>query len=468
MFDHIQKLGMEFHTSARTGDLISRAVSDTAQLQMMLGALGFGLISTLLTLPIGIVAIFLLSWKLAIISLIVFPLFVFSANFFSLRIRRLSRRLQESNAERTQVLSQAIHGVRDIKMLGIENEFLRRFREKVIHLAHSTVELIKSISTYKEITGFMGGISTLLLLWFGGREFLDHNISVGTLSAFATILIYVFSAALRVVRLSGDAQVARASWERISEILSLPPERKKSSRVQSFSIKGEVHFKEVAFQYNNNRRPVLHDLNFKIKPEECVAIVGPSGIGKTTLVNLLLGFYTPQYGQVLIDGIDVRDIEPEVLRREVIGVFPQEPFIFPDSIKQNILLGREDASEEEIITAAKAANIHDFIASLPEGYNTKISEKGLNLSGGERQKIAIARALLRNPKILIFGDSEKLIIEALREIVRGRTTIIITHRLSLLALASRVAILNNGKIEIEGNYHEVTSSFPTDVESLLT
>ena len=466
LFTHIQDLGMAFHSSARTGDLISRVVSDTAQLQMVLGSPALGLISSVITLAAGAVVMFLLHWKLALVSLLALPLFTYFAGFFSKRIRRRSRKLQESNAERMQTLAQAFYGIREMKTLGVENEFRLRFRSRVADLVRSVVDLVKSISAYKGITGFVGGIGPVVVLWFGGREVMAGSVSLGTLLAFSAVLVYVFTSARSIIHLYGDVQIARASFGRISEILSLPTETDCCGKVQPVSVKGHVEFHEVAFSYDTGRS-VLRGLSLEIEANECVAIVGASGAGKTTLVNLLLGFYKPQRGHVYLDGIDVRDLDRGVLRR-FFGVVPQEPFLFPESIKQNILYGRLDATEEEVVEAARIANIHSFIAAIPEGYNARIGEKGLRVSGGEKQRIAIARAVLRNPRILIFDEatseidqhSEELIRDALGEIVKNRTTIIITHRPSMLALASRIAVLDNGEIVACGTHNELSDCCP--------
>ena len=462
LFRHVQDLDLSFFENSKTGYLMSRISSDVSNLQGLLAGTLLNFLKDSLTFIIGAIVILTFHWKLTLLSLFILPFFVYSINFFSKEIRKKSKDFQEKFALVFDVLHESISAIFTVKYFQLERhetlKFVKRMRNKII--SSIRFNITTSLSSY--ITAFLGGIGPLVVLWYGGREVIRGNLTLGTLIAFNAFLGYLFGPAQRLMNLNTQIQTSLASLERVFELFDIEPKIKDPKNPRKFhNIKGKVEFKNVSFSYNSSE-PVLKNINLIAEPGETIAIVGKSGAGKTSLVNLILRFYDPQEGNILIDGVNIKEVRLRELRK-AIGIVPQETFLFSGTIKENIKYGKLNATDEEIIKAAELANADEFIRKLPSGYDTEVGERGVKLSGGQRQRIAIARAILRDPKILIFdeatsdldSESERLIQDALRKLLKNRTTFIIAHRFSTILNADKIVVLKDGEVIDIGKHPEL-------------
>ena len=462
LFQHLQNMSIGFHETRRTGEMVSRMINDITLIQ---SSLSVGLIQTVfISVELaGIVAItFYLHWRLASLAFIVFPLAVFVASRVGRLIRTVSRQAQEKTADLASILQEALAGIRIIKAFTMEEQEKDRFRQKNEANFQANLRSAKASSLLTPLVEFFFLLAIVVVLWYGGREVILGKLTVGELIAFFGYIAMITAPITRMTQQFSLFQQSFAAADRVFEILDQEPEIKEApGAIVLPKIRGEVVFSGVSFAYPKGK-VVLSDINLHIQPGEIVALVGPSGAGKTSLVNLIPRFYDPLAGSIFIDGHDIRRIRLSSLR-EQIGLVPQDPILFGVSIRENISYGRVGATEEEIIAAAKAANAHDFIMKFPNGYETILGERGLTVSGGERQRIAVARALLRNPAILILDEatsaldvkSEQLVQEALERLMKGRTAFIIAHRLSTIQFADRVVVLDQGRIVEEGAHSEL-------------
>ncbi|RJS85582.1 ABC transporter ATP-binding protein [Candidatus Bathyarchaeota archaeon] len=336
------------------------------------------------------------------------------------------------------------------------------FKEEVRKAVDAAKEVFKTSSLFGALIGFLAELSILSAIWYGGNLVVGDVLSVGQLIAFLIYIMNIIGPFTSIAQTWVSWQQSLAASRRVFEILEEKTEETpEEETIDMPPIKGHIVFENVSFTYKDGKE-VLRGVNLEVKPGETLALVGPSGAGKSTIVNLLMRFYKPTEGRILIDGIDISKVNPQTLRKQM-GIVPQEPFLFALSIRDNIAVGKPDASLEEIIRAAKIAKAHDFITSLSKGYETVIGERGCTLSGGQRQRIAIARAIIRDPRILIFdeatsaldSESEAQIQNALREITKGRTTIIVAHRLSTFRKADRIAVIDEGRVVEEGTHEEL-------------
>lgn len=464
LFQHIQDLGLSFFKDSKTGYLTSRVSNDVSNLQGLLANTFLNFLKDGLTFTVGAIVIFTFHWKLALIALTILPFFIYSVNFFSKRIREKSREFQEKFSLVFDVLHENLSAFYLIKSFQLEKHSAIKLVKRLRDLIKTSIKinLLTSLSSY--ITAFIGGIGPLIVLWYGGREVMKGNLTLGTLVAFSAFLGYLFGPAQRLVNLNTTVQTSLSSLERVFELFDISPEIKDPDRPKKFQpTEGRVEFKNITFYYDSSE-PLLKNINLNIEPGMTVALVGKSGAGKTSLVNLIPRFYDPCQGEILIDRMNIKEVKIRDLRR-AIGIVPQEPFLFSGTIKENIKYGRLEASEEEIKEAAKLANAEEFIQRFPNGYDSEVGERGVKLSGGQRQRIAIARAFLRNPKILIMdeatseldSESEKLIQEALKKLMKNRTTIIIAHRFSTVLMADKIVVLKDGKILDIGTHEELYS-----------
>jgi subfamily B ATP-binding cassette protein MsbA len=462
LFQHLQNMSIGFHETRRTGEMVSRVINDITLIQ---SSLSVGLIQTIFVSVelAGIVAItFYLHWRLAFLAFIVFPLAVFVASRVGKLIRTVSRQAQEKTADLASILQEALVGIRIIKAFTMEEQEKDRFRQQNEANFQANLRSAKASSLLTPLVEFFFLLAIVVVLWYGGREVILGKLTIGELIAFFGYIAMITAPITRMTQQFSLFQQSFAAADRVFEILDQEPEIKEApGAVVLPKIRGEVVFSGVSFAYPKGE-VVLSDINLEVQPGEIVALVGPSGAGKTSLVNLIPRFYDPIAGSIYIDGHDIREIRLSSLR-EQIGLVPQDPILFGVSIKENISYGRVDATEEEVIAAAKAANAHDFIMKFPNGYETVLGERGLTVSGGERQRIAVARALLRNPAILILDEatsaldvkSEQLVQEALERLMKGRTAFIIAHRLSTIQFADRIVVLDQGRIVEEGTHSQL-------------
>jgi len=460
IYNHLQSLSFSFYDTAQTGELMSRATADVEQLRRFVTFGVMRLVGNFVTFVFVLFTLLAMDWKLTLLSLGTMPLLGWAVAAFNTRVRPRYRLIQEEMAKLTTTLQENISGVRVVRAYAQEEREIEKFRERNWSYLEENITTVRLWAFYFPLMTFITGFGTTLILWYGGRQVILGALTLGQMIAFNSLL----GRLIRPVRMLGWLvnmySQASAAAQRVFEILDTQPEVKdKPGAIELPPIQGNVHFDNVSFAYDGVNL-VLHDINIEAKQGQRIAILGGTGSGKSTLINLLPRFYDVTKGAVKIDGIDVRDVTLESLRRQI-GIVLQETFLFSATIRENIAYGRLNASNEEVIAAAKAARIHDFIISLPNGYDTVVGERGVGLSGGQKQRIAIARALLLDPRILILDDSlsavdtetEYLIQQALEELMKNRTSFVIAQRLSTVKNADQIIILDNGRI-VERGTHE--------------
>lgn len=462
IYEHLQNLSLGFHESIRTGELISRLTNDLLILQNAL-AVGFvELVSNSLWLVGILFYIFFIHPKMALIALIALPIAALAINSFGGKIRKVGHLAQEKAADLTAILSETLgEAVRVVKAFTMEKTERERFQKENERNFAALMRNVQLNSTLVPVVELIVTISIVAVLWYGGREVISGRLTTGELLSFLIYLAMAMGPVSGLSRAMSVWQQALAASDRVEEILKTPVEVMPPADPVVLNLKGHVSFQHVTFAYKEGEE-VLTELNLDVEPGEVVALVGHSGAGKTTLVNLIPRFYDPTKGTVKVDGVDLKDLDLYSLRRQI-GLVPQEVVLFSTTIFENIAYGRPEAKKEEVYQAAKLANAHEFIAQLPQGYETKVGERGAFLSGGQKQRIAIARAILRDPKILILdeatsaldNEAEALLQEALARLLVGRTTFIIAHRLSTIMQADRIIVLEQGKIVEQGRHSEL-------------
>ena len=461
-YDRLQHLSFAYHDQQHTGNLMSRATVDVENIRMFIN---FGLIRTLqvVILLVGVAVIMLTSdWKLALLSLCFTPLLVYRSVVLSRAMRKTWLRIQELLGQMTTVLQENLIGVRVVKSFAAEDYERQKFDDKAWRVSEENMEANRLQAVNAPLITFVFTIAMGLILWYGGRQVVNGSMTAGEISTF----LFYMGILGQPVRMSGwlinSFSRASSSGERIFQILDTQsPVREKPDAVELPRVEGYVRFENVSFGYRP-ATPAIRGIDLEVKPGQVVALLGAPGSGKSTIVHLLPRFYDVDGGRITVDSIDVRDATLESLRRNV-GIVLQDVFLFTSTIKENISYGSLKASDGEIIQAAKVAQLHDFIASLPQGYDTWVGERGVTLSGGQRQRLAIARTILLNPPILILDDStssvdantEHLIRQALNYIMSGRTTFVIAHRLSTVRRADLILVLDNGQIIERGTHEEL-------------
>ena len=463
MYAHFQSLELAFFDHQQTGQLMSRS---TVDLQSVRFFLGYGLIFMLqsaLTIVLAAVAMFLTEPGLAAISLAPVPVVVFVAARYGRMARPALQEVQQRIAELTADVEENVSGVRVVKAFAREQRQLGRFRAQVGRVFDQSMVTTRMAAFYNPFIGFVPQIGLAAILFFGGRQVINGSLTIGQFSAFYAYLLMLLSP-MRTLGISLSlAQRATAAGARLFQVLDRLPQIESRPGAPALPPgNGRVEFRDVTLEYEGTRRPALHDVSLEVAAGTTVALVGATGSGKTTLVQLIPRLYDVTSGAVLVDGADVRDVDVAALRHEI-AVVDDNPFLFSATVAENIAYARADASPDDIERAARRAQAHDFIERLPEGYETRVGERGLTLSGGQRQRIAIARAFLADPRILILDDAtssvdattEREIKDALQEVMRGRTTFVIAHRLSTISLADRIVVLEDGTVAAEGTHDEL-------------
>ena len=462
LFDHIQKLSFSYHDEAETGQLISRATADVDALRRFLGHGIVHLMSDSLIFIGVLIFCLYMNWKLALVALSTMPFLIVVVFKYGGLIRPLYTAVQNQRGDMTIAIQQNLMGIRVVKTFAREDHETRKFDKQSHELLERSLETSRVSAFYRPLMDFIAAISTAFILWYGGMQVVRGDLKLGEFVAFSVYLFMLIGPVRMAGWVVNQAQSAVAAADRIFEILDTHPEtRLTDGKTELRDCEGHVEFRNVSFSYGDGSR-VLSDINLEVKPGEMVAFVGATGSGKSTVINLLPRFYDVTEGAVLIDGADIREYRLESLRRQI-GIVSQETFLFGDTARENIAYSNPDAPIEEVIEAARAANIHDFIEELDEGYETMIGERGVNLSGGQKQRMAIARALLMNPPILILDDStssvdtetEALIQNALVSLTESRTTFVIAQRLSTIKRADRIVVLDKGRIVETGTHDEL-------------
>ncbi len=461
LYNHLQNLSLSFFTKTPTGVLISRITNDVNLMQGAVSNAFTGLVKDAFTIMGLLGVLFYRNWKLAIIALIIFPLAIFPIKEFGKRLRKFSRKSQQRMGSITTFLHETITGNRIVKAFNMEEYEKRRFAEENERFFKIILKRVKIRAISHPLMELIGGVVVALIIWVGGYSVVRGDLTPGTFFSFMTALLMLYAPVRDLSKVNLEIQEGLAAAARVYELLDIAPEIKdEEGAIPLPLISKGIDFQKVTFKYGTEA--VLKEISLHVKVGEVIALVGMSGAGKTSLVNLLPRFYDVGEGQILIDGIDIRKTTLKSLRDQI-GLVTQQTILFNDTVRNNIAYGNVKCSEEEIIEAAKAANAHDFIQRLPQAYETVIGEQGVKLSGGERQRLSIARALLKNAPILILdeatssldSDSETEVQNALEYLMKGRTVFVIAHRLSTIRNAHRIIVLSNGQIVEEGTHEEL-------------
>lgn len=462
LYRHLHNLSLSFFANRRVGEIVSRISSDVTQVRSILTNNVTQFLSSIVALFGAIIIVFLLNPRLVGFVLVLAISVVTVAAVFGRWLQRFSTRVQDELADATVAVEEGLQGVRVVKSYVRESYETERYECAMQRTLKAALRLALLRSAFGGLMAFLGFSGIAAILWFSGSEVLAGRMSFATISGFLIYAITIGASLAQLSGLYGQFREAVGAVRRVFEILDTQPTIRDAPDAHVLPpVHGEIVFDDVSFEYEAGQG-VLHNIALAIQPGEIVALVGPSGAGKSTLFNLIPRFYDPTSGRVLIDGYDLRDVTQRSLR-EQIGLVPQETMLFGGTIRENLVYGKLDASEEEIIAAAKAANAHDFIMALPRGYETLVGERGIKLSGGQRQRIAIARVMLKNPRILLLdeatssldSESEALVQEAFERLMRGRTSVIIAHRLSTVSIAHRIVVLNHGRIVEQGTHDKL-------------
>ena len=506
LYAHLQRMSLRFFTNTKSGELMSRLNNDVVNAQSAISDTIVGIITNAFHVIATILIMLSLEWRLTLIGVIVFPLFIFAARAIGSRLRTIAREAMDINAQMNAMVQETLNisGALLVKLFGRTTLETKRFEDRAGRVRDIGVKRAVIGSQFWAMMGLVGVIGTALVYWVGGHLVFSGVFTVGTLVAFSAYLGQLYGPLQYLINVPVEFSTSMVSFERVFEVVDLPLEiDDKPDAVQLHNVRGELTFENVSFHYNSSgeglledvhrygrmdnvravlsgdikvstndskeprpasqaRDTALEDISFSIKPGQLAALVGPSGAGKTTMTYLIPRLYDPTTGRILLDGHDLRDVTLESLSAQV-GMVTQETYLFHDTVRTNLLYAKLDASQTEVEAAAKAANIHDFIMGLSDGYDTIVGERGYRLSGGEKQRLAIARVILKNPRVLVLDEatshldsqSEALIQDALQKIMANRTSIVIAHRLSTILAADMILVMDRGRIVERGTHNEL-------------
>lgn len=511
LFAHLQRMSLRFFTNTKSGELMSRLNNDVVNAQNAISNTIVGIVTNLITVIATLIVMLTLEWRLTIIGLAVFPLFILAARAIGKKLRDIAREGMDINAEMNAMMNETLNisGALLIKLFGRANMETNRFEQRAGRVRDIGIKRAVMGSQFWAIMGGVGVIGTALVYWLGGHLVLSGAFTVGTIVAFAAYLGQLYGPLEYLINVPVEFSTSMVSFERVFEVVDLPIEiEEKPAAVALKDVRGELAFEGVTFYYQTSgtgglsevrrygrmdnvkavlsggtagakpngaknadeldkphtqaRETALENINFTIQPGQLVALVGPSGAGKTTMTYLIPRLYDPSEGRILLDGHDLRDLSLESVTHAV-GMVTQETYLFHDTILTNLLYAKMDATQAQVEAACRAANIHQFIADLPEGYHTIVGERGYRLSGGEKQRLALARVILKDPRVLVLDEatshldsqSEALIQEALEKIMHNRTSIVIAHRLSTILAADQILVMDRGRIIEHGTHAEL-------------
>ena len=465
MFRKFQRMPMAYFDRHQTGETMSFITNDVAAIQTALVDKLIEIVTESSILIGSIVFMFYLDWKLTLLTMVVVPLVGQAMKIFGRKLKRNGTVIQERMADITSFLQESISSIRVVKSFAREDYEIGRFQNENLLNFQAAMKNVQLTSLLTPTVEFLAAVSVTLIIWFGGYEVISGVMTAGSLVAFLTYAVNLANPVKRLSRLYGSLQKAMAAIDRVFMVLDLPEAIQDKPEAEDLPpIEGHVSLEQVNFEYKEGV-PALSDVTLEAQPGQMIAFVGPSGAGKSTIANLIPRFYEINSGVIRIDGHDIRDVTLHSLR-EQIGIVPQETMLFSTTVRENIRYGRLDATDEEVEAAARAANADGFIRELPEGYDTRIGERGLSLSGGQRQRMSIARAILKNPRILILDEatsaldteSEKIVQAALDKLMVGRTSFVIAHRLSTIFNADQIYVIEGGRIKEHGTHEELLAA----------
>jgi len=476
IFEKLKNLSFSYHDRSQTGKLMTRMTSDVELVRNIVGRGILMLVSALLMIFGTLIIMFIMNWKLALLVFMVIPLILGFFGFFISKIMPISKEVQKKLGALNTILQENLAGMRVVKAFAREQYEHDRYLAQNNELLDENINMVKLFSSAFPMIFFIANLGMVAVIWFGGFQVIDLNLTLGELVAFTGYLGILLMPIFQLGMIGAMLSRAEASAERIFEVVDAQSEVE--DKPDAFTLPpllGRASFEAVSFRYIGGDQDVISEVSFKAEPGETIAILGQTGAGKSSIINLIPRFYDVTGGQVLIDGNDVRDITLDSLRSQI-GIVLQETTLFSGSIRDNIAYGRPEASMEEIISAAKAAQAHDFIAELEDGYQSEVAERGVGLSGGQKQRIAIARALLVDPRILILDDStssvdaetEFKIQQALDDLMQDRTSFVIAQRISTVRNANKILVLDKGKLAAVGTHQELMETNELYVEILET
>ncbi|RKY28429.1 MAG: hypothetical protein DRP61_01855 [Candidatus Omnitrophota bacterium] len=466
LYKKFQELSLDFYSQKRAGELISRITNDAGLLKYGLTYGLTDLIYQSMQLAMFVFIVFYIHPKLALISFIIFPIIIFPVMKVGRKLKKLSSRSQEKMADLNAILSETISGAKIVKAFHRQDYEIEKFKKIVRDYYKFLLKSAKRQLLLSPFTEFIGALAAIAIFLLGGKDVIEGKLSFGVFGFFLGSLMSMIRPFKKLTQVHAINQQALAASQRIYEILEKKPSvEDRPQAIPITALRDKIEFKEVWFKYHPEEDFVLKDINLVIKAGETVALVGPTGSGKTTIFNLLLRFYEVTQGRILFDGVDIRDIKLSSLR-EMTGLVTQEPVLFNDTVRANIAYGKLSASREEIESAAKRALAYDFIKELPSGWDTVIGDKGFRLSGGQKQRLCIARAILKNPQLLLLdeataqldSESENLVQKALDNLMQGKTVLVIAHRLSTIKKASKIVVIDKGVIVGEGKHSDLLNN----------